>query len=142
MSRNSSKSRSKSKSEWQQQKQYKFPIPIIDELRGATVFSKLDLRSNYHQIIMYPDDIQKTAFKTHEGQNEFPLMPFGLTNAPSTFQALMNEVYRSFLRKFTLVFFDDILIYNTTIQEHVHHLRTILQTTEQHQLYAKLNKCV
>ncbi|CAL8120388.1 unnamed protein product [Prunus armeniaca] len=105
----------------------RFPIPVIeellDELNGATVFSKLDLRSGYHQIRMSEEDIPKTAFRTHEGHYEFQVMPFGLANAPSTFRA------------------DDILVYSKTFSDHVEHLATIFETLRQHQLKAKLSKC-
>lgn len=109
----------------------KFPIPIIkellDELKGSKVYTKLDLRSEYHQIRVRDGDTQKTTFKTHQGHYKFLIMLFGLTNAPVTFQCVMNEVFSPFLRKFVLVCFYDILVYNPTLELYKVHLQQVFK---------------
>nr|AAP54660.2 retrotransposon protein, putative, unclassified [Oryza sativa Japonica Group] len=123
----------------------KFPMPVVDELldelSGTKFFSKLDLKAGYHQIRMVETDEAKTAFKTHHGQFQFRVMPFGLTNAPSTFQCLMNSVFAPFIRKFVLVFMDNILVYSPDLDSHLHHLQQVFVILRQHQLFAKRSKC-
>ena len=124
----------------------RFPMPTIDELLddlgSASWFSKLDLRQGFHQIRMHEDDIPKTAFRTHKGHYEYCVMPFGLCNAPSTFQAEMNEFLRPFLRKFVAVFFDDILVYSSTLAEHLNHLEKVFSKLCEAQFYLKQSKCL
>ena len=123
--------------------QYLFPRidDLFDHLQGAKVFSKIDLRSGYHQLKVRREDVPKTAFKTRYGHYEFLVMPFGLTNAPAAFMDLMNRVFGPYLDKFVIVFIDDILVYSSSKEEHAEHLRIILQTLREHQLYAKFIKC-
>lgn len=123
----------------------KFPIPIIDELldelKGVIMFTKLDLKSRYHQSRILAADEHKTTFRTHEGHYEFKVMPFGLSDAPFTFQALMNEVFHEQLGKFMLVFFDDILTYSHYLTTHLKHLEVVLTILKENQLVINLKKC-
>jgi len=123
----------------------KYPLPriddLFDQLKGAGMFSKIDLRSGYHQLRIKEEDIAKTAFRTRYGHYEFLVMPFGLTNAPAVFMDLMNRVFHSYLDQFMVVFIDDILVYSRDRVEHDKHLRIVLQTLRDKQLYAKLSKC-
>lgn len=122
-----------------------YPLPRIDELfdrlQGARYFSKIDLRSGYHQIRIAPEDVPKTAFRTRYGHYEFLVLPFGLTNAPGTFMHLMHQTFRSFLDSFVLVFLDDILIFSKTLEEHERHVAQVLEVLRKEKLYAKESKC-
>nr|GEW19064.1 putative reverse transcriptase domain-containing protein [Tanacetum cinerariifolium] len=114
---------------------------LFDQLQGSSVYSKIDLRSGYHQLRVQEEDIPKTAFRTSYGHYEFQVMPFGLTNAPAVFMDLMNRVCKPFLDKFVIVFIDDILIYSKDEKEHEEHLKAILELLKKEELYAKFSKC-
>jgi hypothetical protein len=123
----------------------KYPLPriddLFDQLKGAKYFSKVDLRSGYHQLKIRESDIPKTAFVTRYGQYEFMVMSFGLTNAPAYFMNLMNKVFMEELDKFVVVFIDDILVYSKSVEEHEQHLRVVPGKLRAHKLYAKFSKC-
>jgi hypothetical protein len=123
----------------------KYPLPrveeLFDRLLGAKYFSKLDLRSGYHQVRIEPDDIPKTAFRTRYGHYEFKVLPFGLTNAPATFMQMMHQLFRDYLDNFVVIFLDDILIYSKTEAEHMEHIKLVLQRLRDSKLFAKQSKC-
>ncbi|GJT73580.1 putative reverse transcriptase domain-containing protein [Tanacetum coccineum] len=123
----------------------RYPLPriddLFDQLQGSSVYSKIDLRSGYHQLRVRDEDIPKTAFRTRYGHYEFQVMPFSLTNAPAVFMDLMNRVCKPYLDKFVIVFIDDILIYSRNKEEHANHLRIILELLKKEKLYAKFSKC-
>ena len=122
-----------------------YPLPhiggLFDQLHGAMVFSKIDLRSGYHQVQIKDEDIFKIAFRTRYGHYEFVIMPFGLTNASAVFMCLMNNVMHKYMDKFVVVFIDDILIYSNSEEKHKKHLKIVLQESREHQLYVKYSKC-
>ncbi|GJX33775.1 retrotransposon protein, putative, ty3-gypsy subclass [Tanacetum coccineum] len=122
-----------------------YPLPriddLFDQLQGSNVYSKIDLRSGYHQLRVHDEDIPKTAFRTRYGHYEFQVMPFGLTNAPAVFMDLMNRVCKPYLDKFVIVFIDDILIYSKSKEEHAEHLKLILELLKKEELYANFSKC-
>jgi hypothetical protein len=123
----------------------RYPLPIIDELldelSGAVWFTSLDLRAGYHQIRMAEGEEHKTVFQTHQGHYEYKVMPYGLTGAPATFQNALNTIFAPLLRKYVLVFIDDILIYSKTLEEHQEHLQAMFQLLQDHQLKVKQSKC-
>lgn len=122
----------------------KFSIPLVkdllDELQVAVIVLKLDLLAGYHHILMHSDDVHKMAFKTHMGHYEFLVMPFDLINATATFQSLMSNIFQPYFNRFVLVFFDDILVYNPSMETHIDHLQIVLQILSNHFLYAKWSK--
>ncbi|MCO5555968.1 hypothetical protein L7F22_009512 [Adiantum nelumboides] len=123
----------------------KYPMPrmdeLFDQLYGAKYFSKIDLRSRYHQVRIKEEDVAKTVFRTRFWHFEFLVMPFGLSKAPTTFMTLMDNILRPYLRKFVVVFLDDILVYSKTQREHSGHLRKVFELLRQHKLFAKKRKC-
>ncbi len=114
---------------------------MFDRLRGATCFSKIDLRSGYHQLRIHEEDIPKITFVTRHGSFEFLVLPFGLTNAPIVFMDLMNHIFKEFMDHFVIIFIDDILVYLVSAMEHDEHLRIVLEILRRYQLYAKFSKC-
>ena len=123
----------------------KYPLPkiedLFDQLNGAKVFSKINLRSGYYHLKIRPQDIPKMTFVTWYGLYEYTVMSFGLTNAPTYFMYLMNKVFMEYLGKFVVVFIDDILVFSKSEEEHEKHLRLVLGKLREHQLYAKFSKC-
>jgi hypothetical protein len=123
----------------------KYPLPgigdLFDQMKGAKIFSKIDLRSGYHQLKIRLENIPKTSFTSRYGLYEFTVIPFGLTNAPAYFMYLMNKVFMEYLDKFVVVFINDILVFSQNEGEHEEHLRLVLQILREHQLYAKFSKC-
>jgi hypothetical protein len=123
----------------------KYPLPhiniLFDQLAGAQVFSKIDLCSGYHQIMIHAEDIPKTAFSMRYDMYEYLVMSFGFTNAPIHFMYIMNLVSMPELAKFVVVFINKILVYSKNMEEHEEHLRIVLQQLREHQLYAKFSKC-
>ncbi|WMV25993.1 hypothetical protein MTR67_019378 [Solanum verrucosum] len=125
--------------------QNKYLLPriadLFDQLHGALVFSKIDLRSGYHQLKIRPEDVPKPVFKTRYGHYEFLVISFGLTNAPAAFMSLMNGVFKPFLDSFVIVFIDDILVYSKSKEEHADHLRIVLGVLGKYKLYENFHKC-
>ena len=123
----------------------KYPIPriddMMDQIQGAKIFTKIDLRSGYNQVRIHPDDIEKTAFRTRYGHYKFRVMPFGLTNSPATFMTIMQHIFRHLLDKFIIIYIDDLLIYSNNREEHEDHLRQVFEILRQNKLYAKITKC-
>jgi hypothetical protein len=123
----------------------KYPLPriedLFDQMKGASVFSKIDLRSGFHQLKIQESDIPKTTFRTRYGLYEYTVMSFGLTNAPAYFMYLMNKVFMEYLDRFIVVFIDDNLVFSKMMEEHEEHLRLVLEKLRSNKLYAKFSKC-